>query len=166
MPLLIALVPYNLYTPPWLSGHHPALSDRDRKRWMEQVTAARNARSASAAEQHWRQAIAIDNWAAEAHYGLGQVLNQQEKAEESKRHLRMALELDLHPGRPTPEMHKRVLSEQWGKTTTLVSFDKGFQDPDAELFHDSCHLTSKGYSAVASTFTEALISQLGWGIPQ
>ena len=78
----------------------------------------------------------------------------------------LALQLDLHPGRPTPEMHRRLLEQEWGDTTVLVQFEDAFLEPESGLFHDSCHLTEQGYASVAATFFEAIIAQLGWGMPQ
>lgn len=158
-PIFIGEVPPNLFESPWLSLHKPSLSIAKREEFAEQLSLLNKLPCKEALEK-WKTLVQIDNWRADAWYGLG--MCQYDLSLPFERSLRNALELDMNPGRPTAALNNGLKELE---NAELVRFDAFNVESDfgREFFHDSCHLTPRGYSIVAETFRNALIAQ-GWGL--
>jgi hypothetical protein len=157
-PVLVGEVPANLFESPWLSLHKPTLGITDRERFSQRLMLLTDVNCKEALPQ-WQALVELDNWRADAWYGLGTCQYELNLPYETS--LRNALELDMNPGRPTAALNS-VLKEL--EKAELVRFDAFNEESDfgREYFHDSCHLTPQGYGMVAEAYRNALIA-LGWG---
>ena len=130
VPLVIVKVPANLMAKPTLSLH---LGD-------------------SAAE---------DPWHARTHYqrGRARLKNRDSRAVTD---LRNALELDMNPGRPVLAMDRVVMRVSARTEAVMVDLEPAFgtgKDPtrSRDYFHDTCHLTAKGYDVLAKEVSKVLV---------
>ena len=158
VPVFVVLIPANLLHPPELSLHNPELSQEQLQQWQKRFKEAKNTDCAKSIPL-WTRAIQIDPWFAEAWYHRG--MCKKQRNEEAQEDLLTALNLDMNPNRPPESLQRQLLSLD----TFLISVEKPFLNKYGEkLFHDSCHLTPKGYEKLAESIVQAFISQLGWGI--
>lgn len=158
VPVFIAEVPPNLFEPPWLSLHHPNSSQSKRKRFRTLLEKA-SSMSCTESLSIWKELSILDSWRADGWYGLG--ICQHELKKPYQQALKNALILDMYPGRPPPSLHRALKRVDGVEIIRLADFNEE-NEFGRDYFHDSCHLTPKGYQVLAQSFRNALIS-LGWG---
>ena len=155
--VIIGEVPPNLFESPWLSLHHPSTSESERKAFSERIQSL-SALPCEDSINGWQALVELDNWRADAWFGLG--MCELEMGREYEVSLRNALELDMNPGRPTAALNASLHELNGANVIRFSAFDRS-NSFGRHLFHDSCHLTPEGYGAIAEGFRNALIAD-GW----
>lgn len=149
VPILFTVVPSNLYTPPALSLHSP--KQKNKEQWTSSLHSVDI--KSEACTKKLALLLKQNPWNAQGWYQAG--LCAQEQKLPSDSYFLSALNLDMLPGRPNQSLQKSLLDS----SLPLVLFDA-----QPEYFHDSCHLTQEGYTALAHTFAlEILVS---WNFQQ
>ena len=143
VPILFAVVPSNLYTPPALSLHTPKQISKEE--WNSKLYEVDTRRDSCIVDL---DSLTKQNpWNAQGWYKAGECARLHNAP--SEEYFYSALNLDMLPGRPNQAMQSSLLKS----SLPLVLFEA-----TPEYFHDSCHLTQEGYRALAHNFaTEVLI---------
>ncbi len=107
------------------------------------------------------RAAAGDPWYAETHYKRG-VERLGRRDSRAVTDLRNALELDMNPGRPVLAMDRVVMRVTARTEALMVDLEPAFgtgKDPTRcrDYFHDTCHLTAKGYDVLAREVAKVLV---------
>jgi len=163
--LYLVPVPANLVEPPWLALPDPQLSALGAWRWQRQMAlgAERAAQGRlKAASAAYGAATDIDPIHAQAWYQRGLAQLELGQHEAARHDLRVALELDMDPGRPPRALAEAVLATAREHPAVVVadprqSFAAAAISPGGGgLFHDSCHLSAQGYDVLAEVVAAAM----------
>jgi tetratricopeptide (TPR) repeat protein len=163
-PLVLVQVPANLLEPPFEGAHDPGLTIGQVERWRGLVHRAEQARDAGDDAQALTlldQAISLDPTHARAHHLRGMVHLDRGDSQAGLRDLRNALELDMAPGRPLGAQAEAIASLADPPRVLVVDPSAHFEvhslaGPTGDLFHDSCHLEPRGYTALAEHIVRGL----------
>ena len=149
VPILFTVVPSNIYTPPAISLHSP--QQKNKEEWTSSLLNV-DTKSKSCTEKI-NLLLKQNPWNAQGWYQAG--LCAQEQKIPSDSYFLSALNLDMLPGRPNQSLQKALLERSF----PLVLFDAR-----PEYFHDSCHLTQEGYTALAHVFASEIL--IKWNFQQ
>ncbi len=155
---------------PFKSQHRDGLSDRELSAWRHAmdvgIRAQRNARW-SAAETAFREALAIDERYAEAHYRIGRAFLAVGRVEDARAALVRAVNEDVCPLRAYPEMANLVRRVATARGASLADFatrlaaetasHTGHTIPGEEFFLDHVHPTIRGHRLIALTVIDELV---------
>ena len=150
IPIIFAVVPSNLHTPPAISIHSP-VQNRP-KSWLSLLKKI-NPQDESCMTS--LQELTEQNpWYAEAWYKRAQCAHYHQQP--SQKWFEAARDLDMVPGRPNQALNDALLKS----SLPLMLFDA-----KQEFFHDSCHLTEQGYFALAEQFSQLILSNWKFSSP-
>ncbi len=170
--LYIVDIPANLLEPPWLAIQDPALGGIQRRRVEKLLKKAALAREQDRLEdalELYDAAIRIDPLNARSRYDRGMLQLELGRRQAARADLLDALELDMNPGRPLPAQSRtiRELAES-RPLVHLVEPGPEFDDPESagrEFFHDSCHLSAKGYDTIAKAVANEILAHESEQLP-
>ena len=136
VPVIFAVVPSNLRTPPAISIDTPK---------SNLITSQKSQTSFCSSLQHKTQK---NPWNAMGGFLLAQCMESHKQP--AQLYYEAARDLDMLPGRPNSIMNQALLKTD----LPLV-----FVDPNQDNFHDSCHLTDLGYRDLAAQFSREILLQ-------
>ena len=164
--VVLAEVPSYLLHKPWLSIHSPGV-DREKHAALLQrgQLLLRVKNEAPTAIKVLKQAVELDPTHAMGHFLLARAYLAHEQPAKAAGPLRDALELDMEQGRPVAAFGKvvRRLARESGAVWVNIDAELD-QATDPRLgrgfFHDSCHLTQRGYDVLGKAVATALAPRL------
>ena len=160
--VVLAEVPSYLLHKPWLSLNNPGVDKASHNALVARGEALLKVNNeAEVAVKVLTQAVQMDPTHAEAHFQLARAYLAQGKATQAVGSLRDALEMDMEQGRPVAALGKVVRKLASGGKALWVSMEpimRQEEDPrrGRDFFHDSCHLTEKGYDLLGEAVAKVL----------
>ncbi len=166
VPIFLVTCPVNLRDwSPNVSRHRKGLDPLVKARWtahFRQGFLAVERRDFAGALAPLREAVAIDDEFAEAHYRLGQALLNTGHQAEAKNEFVRALERDAFPFRELPEFQAILRQVAASRNVPLVDIIPPLEAAAAggiaglDVFTDYVHLTERGQEIAAHEMVRAL----------
>ncbi len=164
--VVLAEVPAYLLHKPWLSIHSPGVDTEKHAALMERgELLLRVKNEAPTAIKVLTEATEMDPTHAMGHFLLARAFLANQEPAKAVAPLRDALELDMEQGRPVAAFGKVVRRLAKENGALWVNIDAELkQDKDPRrgrgFFHDSCHLTERGYDVLGKAVADALAPKL------
>jgi tetratricopeptide (TPR) repeat protein len=151
---------------PFASAHRPGLSESDRAKWEQLVSAGIAAEQAGRLQEaatQFRQAASIDDQFAELRFRQARVALALGETSEAQRHFQAARDLDALRFRCDTVLNDLIRRQAAGREAERVLFadvERAFAAqsadgvPGSDLFYEHVHLTFRGNHLLAQTIAD------------